>query len=104
MLANAAAAFRNASVRETKSVSVFSSATAPCVPSTTRPTSPSAETRLTLLAAFAISTVRSRSTAASKSPWVSVSAFLQSITPAPVLSLSFLMRVALISVMSFLHS
>src|ERR1700730_5181007 len=100
MVANAAAASRNAWVRATKSVSVLSSAIAPRVPATTRPTRPSAATRSTFSAAFEISMARRRSTAASRSPCVSAIAFLQAITPAPVLSLSALTRVTSMLAMS----
>src|SRR5207344_970231 len=50
-------------------------------------------------AALEASAARRRSTAASKSPCVSASAFLQAMTPAPVLSRSVFTRVALIPAM-----
>src|SRR5271169_4154870 len=60
----------------------------PILASTTTPTRPSAAMRPLFLAALASPFLRSQSTAASISPPVSVSAFLQSIMPAPVRSRS----------------
>src|SRR3546814_1058656 len=65
------------SLRATKSVSELTSTAAPAVPSTTTPTRPSVATRPDFLAAAARPLVRSQSTAASRSPFVSFSAFLQ---------------------------
>ncbi len=90
-------------MRAAKSVSVLSSTIAPVLPSTTRPTSPSAATRLVFADAFDASAARRRSTAASKSPCVSTSAFLQAITPAPVFSRRVFTSVLLIPAMSMLR-
>ena len=74
------------SLRATKSVSEFSSTTAPRVPSVATPIRPSAAVRPDFLAALERPFLRSQSTAASMSPPFSVSAALQSIMPAPVFS------------------
>src|SRR5690606_37112015 len=69
-------------------------------PSVVTPTRPSAATRPAFLAAAARPLVRSQSIDASMSPFVSASAFLQSIMPAPVRSRSSLTRAAVISAMA----
>ena len=84
----------NCSLRATKSVSEFTSTTAPVLPEAESPTRPSAATRPAFLAALDRPFLRSQSTAASMSPLVSVSADLQSIIPAPVLSRSSFTRLA----------
>jgi hypothetical protein len=83
----------------TKSVSLLTSTTAPRLPWTATPTRPSAAVRPAFLAAAARPLARSQSIAASMSPWVSPSAFLQSIMPAPVRSRSSLTVAAVISAM-----
>ena len=81
----------------TKSVSEFSSTRAPPEVAT----SPAVASRSApRLAALAAPLVRSTSTAASKSPSASSSAFLQSIIPAPVVSRSFLTSAAVKFAMS----
>src|SRR5690349_2609530 len=84
----------------TKSVSEFTSTSAPRVPSTTTPTRPSAAVRPAFLAAADRPLARSQSIAASISPLVSASAFLQSIIPAPVRSRSSFTDAAVISAIS----
>src|SRR3982751_4765451 len=74
----------NCSLRATKSVSELTSTTTPLVPEVTAPIRPSAATRPDFLAALERPFLRSQSCAAVMSPAVSVSAFLQSIMPAPV--------------------
>ena len=64
-------------------------------------TRPSAATRSLFLAAFEMPLERSQSMAASMSPPVSCSAFLQSIMPAPDLSRSSLTSAAVISAIVF---
>src|SRR6185369_6169814 len=81
----------------TKSVSEFTSTTAPRLPSTTTPTSPSAAVRPAFFAAAERPLARSQSIAASISPSVSERAFLQSIMPAPVRSRSSFTLAAVIS-------
>ena len=76
----------NRSLRATKSVSELTSTTTPLVPLTATPIRPSAATRPAFLAALERPFLRSQSTAASMSPPVSLSAALQSIMPAPVVS------------------
>jgi hypothetical protein len=78
----------NNSLRATKSVSELTSTRTPCEPSTASPMRPSAAMRPAFLAALASPRLRSKSTACSISPPVSVSAPLQSIMPAPVRSRS----------------
>ncbi|CAH1673175.1 hypothetical protein CHELA41_23784 [Hyphomicrobiales bacterium] len=78
----------NCSLRATKSVSELISTTTPLLPASATATRPSAATRPDFFAAFDRPFLRSQSTAASTSPPVSVSAVLQSIMPAPVLSRS----------------
>jgi hypothetical protein len=73
---------------------------APLSPSTVTPTRPSAAVRPAFFAAAARPLVRSQSIAASMSPPVSPSAFLQSIMPAPVRSRSSFTVAAVISAMS----
>ena len=90
----------NCSFLATKSVSELTSTIAPLLPSTATPTRPSAAVRPAFLAAAARPLVRSQSIAASMSPWVSPSAFLQSIMPAPVRSRSSFTVAAVISAMS----
>ena len=85
------------SLRATKSVSAFTSTIAARPGDETTPTRPSAATRPDFFAAAARPLVRSQSTAASMSPPASVSARLQSIMPAPVLSRSSFTRAAVIS-------
>src|SRR6266498_2403808 len=74
------------SVRATKSVSLFSSTSTPTDPSkwTYEPITPSDASRPARLSAFAAPFILRTSTAFSRSPSVSSSAFLQSIMPAPV--------------------
>ena len=72
----------------TKSVSEFTSTATPFPSLVATATSPSAATRLDFFAALANPLVLSQSIAASKSPSVSVRAFLASIMPAPVVSRS----------------
>ena len=88
------AKFWNSSLRDTKSVSEFNSIIAPRLPSTATATRPSAATRPDFFAAAARPFVRSQSTAASISPFVSFSAFLQSIMPAPDFSRNSLTNAA----------
>ena len=76
------------SLRATKSVSELSSTTTASVPSAAMPIRPSAAVRPDFLSALEMPLARSQSIAASMSPFVSESAFLQSIMPAPVLSRS----------------
>src|ERR1043165_1427021 len=90
----------NCSFLATKSVSELVSTIAPLLPSTTTPTSPSAAVRPAFLAAAARPLVLSQSIAASMSPPVSPSAFLQSIMPAPVRSRNSFTFAAVISAMS----
>mmetsp|Transcript_8055 Transcript_8055/g.10546 ORF Transcript_8055/g.10546 Transcript_8055/m.10546 type:complete len:264 (-) Transcript_8055:751-1542(-) len=80
----------NSSFFATKSVSELSSITTAELPSLAIPTRPSAAVRPDFLSAFAIPFARNQSTAASMSPPASVSAFLQSIIPAPDFSRSSL--------------
>jgi len=96
-LPTAATKLWNLSLRATKSVSELTSTRAPRSPSTTAATSPSAATRPAFFCAAAKPFLRSQSTALSNSPFISLSAFLQSIMPAPVVSRSRLMRSAVIS-------
>jgi hypothetical protein len=84
----------NCSLRATKSVSELTSTAAPDLPDAVMPTSPSAATRPAFFAALDRPFLRNQSTAASTSPLVSVSADLQSIIPAPVLSRSSFTRLA----------
>ena len=90
--ATACAKARKSCSRATKSVSqLISTSAAVCASgdfSTT--TTPSAATREAFLSAFASPCLRMRSAAASRSPFVSTSAFLHSIIPAPVRSRSCL--------------
>ena len=90
----------NCSLRATKSVSELTSTMAATLPAAVTPTRPSAATRPAFLAAFDRPFLRSQSMAFSMSPSVSVSAALQSIMPAPVLSRSSFTMLALIVVMS----
>ena len=84
-----ATSFWNSALRATKSVSELTSTMTARLPgAVATPIRPSAATRPAFLAALARPLVRSQSTAASMSPLVSVSAALQSIMPAPVLSRS----------------
>ena len=88
------------SLRATKSVSALTSTTAPRLPfRRPRRPGPSAATRPAFFAAAARPLVRSQSTASSISPSVSLSAFLQSIMPAPVLSRSSFTIAAVIAAM-----
>ena len=89
----------NCSLRATKSVSELTSTIAPDLAFEVTPIRPSAAMRPALLAAFDRPFLRSQSTACSISPWFSVSAVLQSIMPAPVLSRSSFTRLADILVM-----
>ena len=84
----------NCSFLATKSVSELTSAIAPVLPAARMPMSPSAAMRPAFLAAFDSPFLRSQSTAASRSPLLSVRAALQSIIPAPVLSRSSFTRLA----------
>jgi hypothetical protein len=86
-------------LRETKSVSELISTTTPLLSAIAATTRPSAATRSAFLAALDRPFLRSQSTAASKSPSTAVSAALQSIMPAPVLSRSSLTRAAVIVAM-----
>jgi hypothetical protein len=84
--ARLSASFWNSSLRDTKSVSEFSSRSTAWRPSglvrlTMRP---SEAVRSTRLSAFAMPFLRRFSAARSMSPFASSSAFLQSIMPAPV--------------------
>ena len=88
----------NSAFFATKSVSEFTSTATAEPPSTAIATKPSAATRPDFLAAFAKPLVRSQSTAASKSPSVSVNAFFASIMPAPVLSRSSFTIAAVIAI------
>src|SRR5215813_2631485 len=72
---------------------------APALSLAATPMSPSAATRPALFAAFDKPFLRSQSMALSMSPLTSVSAILQSIMPAPVLSRSSFTRLAVIVVM-----
>src|SRR5829696_7175878 len=76
----------NWSFLATKSVSEFTSTTAAMWPEDSTAISPSAAMRPAFFAALARPFLRSQSTAASRSPLVSLRAFLQSIMPAPVFS------------------
>ena len=89
----------------TKSVSEFTSTIDALLPSsdTSTATIPSAAIRPDFLAAFAKPFSRSHSTAASISPSVFVSAFLQSIMPAPVISLNSFTCEAVIAISLVLH-
>src|SRR6516164_762796 len=79
----------NCSFLATKSVSQFSSTRTPaCVPSSSAVTSPLPAVRVARLVTSLAPLRRRISTAASRSPLASVSAFLQSIIPAPVCSRS----------------
>src|SRR5690554_3880783 len=75
----------NASFLATKSVSALTSTIPPTLSDPATTTSPSAAARPDFLAAADSPFLRKKSTALSKSPAVSVRAFLQSIIPAPVL-------------------
>ena len=99
ILATASTKAWNVSLRATKSVSAFTSTIAARLGADATPTSPSAATRPDFFAAAAKPFLRSQSTAASMSPSVSVSAFLQSIMPAPVFSRRSFTRAAVISAM-----
>ena len=90
-----------ASLRATKSVSELTSTATPRARAAT-PTRPSAAARPDFLAAVARPFVRSQSMAASMSPPVSVSAFLQSIMPAPVFSRRSFTIAAVMSAMHLL--
>jgi len=90
----------NCSLRETKSVSAFTSTTAADPGAAAMPTSPSLATRPAFFAAAARPFFRSQSMAGSISPPVSIRAFLQSIIPAPVFSRRSLTSEALICVIS----
>src|SRR6185369_6924439 len=90
----------NSSFLATKSVSEFTSTTAPRLPSTATPTRPSDAVRPAFLAAADRPLARSQSMAASMSPLVSASAFLQSIMPALVRSRSSFTDAAVISAIS----
>ena len=87
----------NCSFLATKSVWLLTSTAVPLVPSTATPTRPSAAVRLDFFAAVARPLARSRSTAASISPFVSSSAFLASIMPAPERSRRSLTAAAVIA-------
>ena len=92
-VASAASAMRatrlwKSAFRATKSVSELTSTMTALPGAVATPTRPSAATRPAFLAALARPLARSQSTAASMSPPVSVSAFLQSIMPTPVFSRS----------------
>src|SRR5690242_16780497 len=89
--------FWKVSLRATKSVSALTSITAPTLPLTATPMSPSAAVRPAFFAAAAKPFLRSQSTAFSRLPSVSDSARLQSIMPAPVFSRSSLTSPAEIS-------
>src|SRR5829696_5435892 len=78
----------NWSLRATKSVSELTSRTVAVRPGDSTAIRPSAATRPAFFAALARPFLRSQSTAPSTSPAVSLSAALQSIMPAPVLSRS----------------
>ena len=78
----------NWSLRATKSVSELTSRTVAVRPEDSTAIRPSAATRPAFFAALARPFLRSQSTAPSTSPAVSLSAALQSIMPAPVLSRS----------------
>src|ERR1700733_2855392 len=85
----------NRSVLATKSVSQFSSTSTPAeVPSRSAVTRPLAAVRVARLFTSLAPLRRSSSTAASRSPSASASAFLQSIMPAPVCSRSRLTSAA----------
>ena len=88
----------NSSLRATKSVSAFTSTSAPTLPPVATPTRPSAAARPDFLAALVMPFLRSQSCAASMSPPVSASADLQSIMPAPVLSRSSFTMLAVTAV------
>src|SRR5580692_9334432 len=91
----------NSGVLATKSVSQFSSTSTPSwVPWSSAVTKPLAAVRAARLPASLTPLTRSSSTAFSKSPSVSASAFLQSIMPAPVWSRSRLTSVAVKFAMS----
>ena len=92
----------NSAFFATKSVSELISTATPTPPSTLTATRPSAAVRPDFLAAFARPFVRSQSIAASMSPSVSVSAFLASIMPAPVISRSSLTCAAVIAISALL--
>ena len=89
-------------MRATKSVSAFTSTMAAARSAVATPTRPSAATRPDFLAAADRPFLRSQSTAASTSPLLSVSAFLQSIMPAPVFSRRSRTIAAVISAMAVL--
>ena len=86
-----------------KPVSELISTATPLPFETATPIRPSAATRSAFLAALASPLVRSQSTAASMSPFVSVSAFLASIMPAPVESRSSFTIAAVIVMVSLLR-
>ncbi len=90
------------SLRDTKSVSELSSTSAPNVPETLIATKPSEATRPDFFAAAARPLVRNQSIAASISPFVSLSAFLQSIMPAPDFSRSSFTNAAVTLIIIFL--
>ena len=96
MLATSRTTAWKSAFRATKSVSALISTIAALPGAVAIPISPSAAVRPALRWAWARPVLRSQSTAASSSPSVSVSAFLQSIMPAPVLSRSCLTSAAVI--------
>src|SRR5579862_4642722 len=96
---------RNSSLFDTGSVSHPTAAMAPFEPSSASryPTLPSVVSRPARLAALAIPFSRSRTIAASMSPFVSTSACLLAIIPAPVRSRSSLTSAAAISAIGDRH-
>ena len=94
---------RKLSLRATKSVSALTSTIAATCGAEATPINPSAAPRPARFAAAAKPFLRSQSTAASTSPLLSVSAFLQSIMPAPVLSRRSFTSAAVISAMDSLQ-
>jgi hypothetical protein len=84
----------NWSLRATKSVSELTSTTAALLPDVAMPIRPSDATRPDFFSALEIPLARSQSIDDSMSPSFSLSAFLQSIMPAPVLSRSSLTMAA----------
>ena len=94
----------NSSFFATKSVSEFTSTIAATLSSlTTVLTIPSAAILPAFFSALACPFFLRNSTAASISPFVSESAFLQSIIPAPVISLNSFTIPAVIAMIIFLH-
>ncbi len=91
---------RKLSSLPTKSVSQFTSTIAPCLASALIDIAmpPSAAIRPAILLALAPLLMRIKSSALARSPSVSVSAFLHSIIPRPVLSLSSFTKLAVICV------